>query len=534
MSPIRTLAAAQLRADLRNPSTGRRAGGRIVMTFVAYAISGGVLALALGDVPPQQMLFVAGSFGMLLAAFGVVGSYDDLMGRPKDNAWLATLPATEAQHYAARLLGIAAYVALMALGVALPVGVRAAWSSGPLAGVLLGLIIGAGMVWTSALCVASLWGVTLSVPSRVLRPALSALRTLLVGALFIGYQWIGTEPEAEHAPWWPGAWLADALAGRPSTGLLGLVLSGGALLVALGAVFPRRYFRLLDRLAHGVHEVERRGRAGRRLGRAEQALLPPGPARGAYGFAVAAMHDDRLVAGRLWPAALLPVGFVLFGWLSGGLVSLFDHSAAAVFTEPATALHVSVLVVLLFCAQTLVQTLQHSDHAAAAWIFQTLPAVRPRALQVGAQTALAVRVLLPMHVVMAALLVPQMPPADAFLHALFWLAVTVVATRLFALAYRTPPFSRHGERFGAGARLLPLFVSVPGALLALGVQTFAFTTRPRALAVSLALLLAVDLTGRWTTRRRTRPSSARPTAGPAAPLHSAEKPAQSRDPVVAS
>lgn len=523
MSPVRTLARAQLRADLRHPTTGRRAGGRLAMTLLAYGVSGGVLALALGNATLDNALFVAGSFGMVLAAFGIVGSYDDLMGRPKDNAWLATLPASEAQHYAARLVGISGYVLLMALGVAVPVALRVGLSHGAGAGAALGAVVGAGVAWTAGLCLVAMWGATLALPPRVLRPALTSIRTLLVGALVVGYQWIGTEPMAAHAAWWPGAWLADTLAGRPSTGRLLLIVSGGALVLALGGLFPRRYFRLLDRLSHSQSDAARRGRAGRRLLPFERRLAPPGPARAAYGFAVAAMSDDRLVAGRLWPAALLPLGFVLFGWMAGGLGSLFVFDPRSVLTEPAVALHLSVLVVLLFCAQTLVQALQYSDHAAAAWIYETLPWVRPRALQVGAHLALAVRVLVPLGVALWALLALQMPALDAALHALYWTTVAVVATRVHALAYRTPPFARHSERFGAGVRLAPLLVSIPAALVALGVQVVAFETRPRALAVCLGLLVAADLAGRFVVRgarpvgHRAPSASARPVLTTAQP-----------------
>jgi len=518
VSPVRTLATAQFQADLRHPGTGRRAGGRLAMTLFAYAVSGTVLALALGGAPPEDALFVAGSFGMVLAAFGIVGSYDDLMGRPKDNAWLATLPATEAQHYAARLIGISGYVALMAVGVALPVALRSGVAHGPALGAAIGLVVGAGVAWTAALCLAALWGVTLAIPPRVLRPALTVARTLLVGALVIGYQWIGSEPTATRAAWWPGAWLADVLSGRPSTGVLALLLSGAAMGAALGVLFPHRYFRLLDRLAHGQADAERRGRGDRRLLAAEMRLAPPGPARAAYGFAVAAMSDDRVVAGRLWPAALLPLGFVLFGWMAGGLGSLVGQDPMSVITDPDTSLHLSILVVLLFAAQTLVQTMQQSDHATAAWVFGTLPHVRPRALQMGAQAALAIRVLAPLSVAMWAVLALQMPALDAALHALFWLAVVTLSTRLHALAYRTPPFSRHSERFGAGARLTPLFVSIPGALLALIVQTMAFQSRPRALAVSLGLLVGADLLGRLVVRGVRRAPAASPPATDAPPV----------------
>ena len=502
MSPIRTLALAQLRADLRDPRTGRRAGGRIGMTLVAYGVSGVVLAFALGGAAPAGVLFVAGSFGMVLAAFGVVGSYDDLMGRPKDNAWLTTLPASQEQHYTARLLGIAGYVALMAIGVATPVGLRTALAEGATMGLAVGVVVGAGIAWTSALCLVALWGVTLALPPPLIRTAVGAARTLLIGALVIGYQWVGSAGDAPDSPWWPGAWLADVLGGRPTLGLGLLAGSGAAMVFLLGVTFPRRYFRILDRLAHGAMHAEQRGRGDRTLMAVERALAPAGPARAAYGFSVAAMADDRLIRGRLWPSALLPLVFVLFGWIAGGLGNLFVHDPMTILIDPATSLHLSVLIVLLFSTHTLVQTLQFSDHAAASWVFETLPEVRPRALQMGAQEALLVRVLMPLHVVMWGLLSLQMPAGDAALHALFWFTVAAVATRLYALAYRTPPFSRFSDRFGAGAKITPLLVSVPSALLAVGVQVLAFQSRPRALAVSLGLLLTAEVLARLVMTRR--------------------------------
>ncbi|MEM6327927.1 MAG: hypothetical protein AAF791_12480, partial [Bacteroidota bacterium] len=244
MSPIRLLASAQLRADVRDPRTGRPGAGRVAMTLLAYGFSGLVLAISLGDAAPEQAVFVAASFGVVLAAFGVVGSYDELMGRPKENAWLSTLPATERQHYAARLLGIAAYVGMMAVSIAVPVGVRTGIAHGATAGTEVGVLVGSGVIWTAALSLAVLWSVTLLLPPRVLQPALSASRTLLVAVLVLGYQWIGADPEAANAPWWPAAWLADGLTGRATLGLALLLGAMGGLLAVFAAAFPSRYFRL--------------------------------------------------------------------------------------------------------------------------------------------------------------------------------------------------------------------------------------------------------------------------------------------------
>lgn len=487
-------------------------------TALAYGFSGLVLALSLGDAPPDQVTFVAASFGIVLAAFGVVGSYDELMGRPKENAWLATLPASEGEHYAARLLGIGVYVVLMSASVALPVGVRTGLAHGAGAGAAVGAGVVGAVAWTSLMALGVLWALTLALPQRALRLALSATRTLLIAALVLGFQVIGATTNALAAPWWPGAWLADALFGRSTWGLAVLLATVGALAVAFAGVFPSRYFRLLQRLADGARQQETRGRADRRLSRPERWLARSGPVRAAYGFAVAAFSDDRLVRGRLWPSALLPIGFAVFGWLSGGLGSLFVFGPAdpltrmlVILQSPETQLHLSVLVVLLFAAQALVQTLQFSDHAEAAWVFGTFPEARPRLAQLGAQKALVARVLLPLHVGLAVVLTLAMPAADALLHAAFWFAVVALVTRLYALVPRTPPFSRRSDRFSASARFLPLIVSIPSGVAVLALQAAAFVSPLRAALVTASLLgvsaLLAEAVVRW-PRRASRPAAA--------------------------
>ena len=120
----------------------------------------------------------------------------------------------------------------------------------------------------------------------------------------------------------------------------------------------------------------------------------------------------------------------------------------------------------------------------------------------GAQQALAVRVLAPLHVVIAVVLAFQMPALDAAIHALFWFAVCVVVTRLYALSYRTPPFSRQSSAFNAGARFGPLLVSIPISLAVLVLQAFTFTSRPTAVVVSVGLLIASDAVGRLAVQVR--------------------------------
>ena len=509
MSPVRTLAVAQLRADLRHPRSGSRGASRVVTTALAYAVSGIVLALSLGDAQPEQIVLVGGSFGIVLAAFGVVGSYDELMGRPKENAWLTTLPASERQHYAARLLGIVGYVLLMAVSVSIPIGIRSTLTHGLPVSLGITSLVALGIIWMSAVCVGTLWALTLTLPLTTLRPVLGTARTLLVGGIVIGYQWLGTSPEAAASPWWPGAWLVDVAAGRSTVGLAILIGSTVLLAWAFTRLFADQYFQLLRKLESEAYESKNE-RETRRLSGYERALTRTGPSRAAYGFAVAAITSDRLVRGRVWPAALLPLGFAGFGWLAGGLGSLLVYGSENAILFQETQLHLSMLVVLVFCAHALIQTLQFSDHSEAAWVFGTLPEVRTRRLQMGAQSALIVRVLFPLHLALWAILMFQMPFVDSALHALFWFAFIMLVTRCLALLYRTPPFSRRSDRFSAASRFVPLLISAPIGILALFLQMATFTSVPMALAVSGALLGVSFLLGsaaRWLDRRATRAPS---------------------------
>lgn len=526
MTLILALASAQLRADLRHPKSGKRSAGRLATTALAYGFSGLILALSLGNAPPENVLFVSASFGIVLASFGVVGSYDELMGRPKENAWLATLPASEREHYVARLLGIAVFVGLMAVSVATPVGVRMAVSHGASLGFTVAVGIVGAVAWTSGLALSVLWALTLVLPQNVLRPTLSLTRTVLIASLVLGFQLIGASSDFVGASWWPGAWFADAFLGQSTWGLAVLLATVGTMLALLGAAFPHRYFQILRRLDDGSRQEEQRGRGGRYLEAPERLLARPGPIRAAYGFAVAAFDDDRLVRGRLWPAALLPIGFVVFGWMSNGLDTLLvgDRPAALavldVLSQPETQMHLSILIVLLFCAQSLMQSLQISDSAEASWVFESLPDVRPRVVQLGAQKALLARVVFPLHVALAVILALPMPPLDGVLHALYWFALVALTTRIYAVSYRDFPFSRRGDRFSMSGRLIPFFVSIPVGLGALLLQAATFTSPLRALGVSLTLLAVAALIAeaviRWPQRRPASTSRPSPVKAPVA------------------
>jgi hypothetical protein len=505
---VRALVEAQLRLDLRHPKTGALRSSRALLTVISYGVSALVLALSLQPhaADTTTVLFVALSFACVLAAFAVVGSYDDLMGRPSEHAWALTLPAAEVTHYVARLVNVGLFVAVMGVSTALPLAGLAWVASGAVTGLAVGALIVGTMFGVALVVLAVMWGLTLLLSHRVLKHALTAVRAGLVGALVLGYQWVGTQDVLVPASgWWPprwiidGLWLADGVNGAS----LGLLALGLGLATCFVVVFPSCYFALLHRTAEGEERQADLRHRGHAPNRAERLFVRRPESRAAFGLAVAALRSDRLVRGRVWPAALLALVFAAFGWWTNGLGTLFVYGAESVLVNPSVQMHLSVLVVLLFSAQTLVQSVQFSAHDAAAWLYDTLPIESKRELQVGAQSALLFRVLLPLHIALALLLATSMPLGHAALHAGFWLAACALITRIQALFYRQAPFSRPSDRFSMAERFVPLFLSIPAALALLLLQTITFASIPNAVLTLIGLALVHHALGRLPTMRRT-------------------------------
>ena len=478
---VRTLVGAQSRLDLRHPKTGKVRTSRVMLTVVSYLFSSIILALSLrnqaGDT--EVVLFVGLSFAVVLSAFAIVGSYDDLMGRPKDHAWALTLPASEPTQYVARLFNIVAFVFVMCISTALPL-VWLIWrASGAGTAIAAGTLLVYGMLGVTFVVLAVIWALTLVLPYRVFKPVIAAARALLVGALVLGYQWITTQPDlTSDAFWWPPQWLITGLWSAQSiNGATVLIIVIGVMLAFLyGAYFYRHYFTILQRIAVGEHQESGRKHASVAPYGWERFFVRAPETRAAFGFAVAALRGDRLVRGRTWPAALLAFVFATFGWWMGGLGDTFVYGVENVLSEPDIQMHLSVLVILLFSSQTMMQAIQFSDNDEAAWVFDSLPLRSGRPLQLGVQQALLFRILLPLHAALALLLTFEMPLGHAVLHAGYWFVACALITRLQALSRKKPPFSRRSDRFSMSERFIPLVLALPTALAFLLLQILAFVS----------------------------------------------------------
>lgn len=506
---VRTLVLSQLRLDLRHPRTGERRSSRALLTPLSYAFSSLILVLALADrgASAAEVLFAGSSFAAILAAFAIAGSYDELMGRPRDHAHVLTLPASEQTLYAARLLNVLIFGLVVALSAALPLGGLALLHHGTAGAVVVSAAVIGTMLVVMLSVLAAIWLITLAAPLKVQRPALAGARALLVAALVIGYQLVATQPAiVVEARWWIGFWVMEAGLAPSAASVAPFGALGLALLLLFGLAFPSRYLLLLERTAASE---ALRGSGRRRLAaptRLESLGRLPAEVRAGFGLAAAAIRSDRLVRGRLWPAVLLAGLFGLFGWWSGGLGSLLEHGVAGIFTEASLKMHLSVLTVLLFASQSAIQALQVSDRSEAGWTFAVLPARNGRALQLGAQRALLWRVLLPLHAVLALLLSVSMPPAHALLHAAFWFAGCALMTRLYALSRREPPLTKRSDQFSAGERFVPLLLAVPAAISLLILQGLTFSLPASALLLVVGLLVVHSALGQLVDAPRQAPS----------------------------
>lgn len=513
----RALVASQLRLDLRHPKSGATQTSRAVLTVSSYFFSSLVLALSLAErgAGMSEILFAGLSFSAVLAAFGVAGSYDDLMGRPRDHARMLTYPVSQSTLYVARLINVGMFGVMMSVSAALPLAGAAWLMHGAPAGLLAGALLTAMMLGVTFAVLGGVWLLTLAAPLRIQRVALSATRAALIGALVLGYQWVATQPTlVAEAPWWPAHWFITAFVYGAPTGWAALAIAGALLAAGYAVLFPRFFVRVLQRTA-AAEELRQPGIRGSQAPTlAERWAVTSAEARAAFGITVAALRGDRLVRGRVWPAAMLALVFAAFGWWAGGLGDLFAVGAHNVLIEPSIQMHLSVLTILLFAAQAAMQGVQISDHPEAAWAFDILPIRNGRLLQVGAQQAVLFRILVPMHVVLAVMLAFSMPVLHAMLHAGFWLASCAVITRLQAVSRNRVPLSRRSDRFSAGERFVPLLLAIPMALVMLILQGLTFTQPASAALLILGLFVFHAALARLAEGRSARGVPSMPARAP--------------------
>lgn len=482
LSQALTLFNAQLRLDLRNPQTGDSQSSRLILAVISFAASAVVLALALvaQDASLAQFSTISLAFGFVLAAFGITGSYDDLMGRPREHTRSLSFPVSLKTHYVARVLSILFFGVVMAVSAAIPLSVIGTFHLNGMHAILLGIQVFAAMMITSMASLAIIWGLILNVPARIHKLILSIVRAVLIAIIVIGYQLVSTQPTISiETTSSQTAWLANT----------GLTLLALALVIIYTFVFPKRYDRLLQHTAALTALSGDQTLTIEAPSRWEKWAVRSGELRAAFGISVAAFRSDRLVRGRVMPAAFLAFIFALFGWWVDGLGDLFLFGVHELLTDPALHMHLSVMTILLFSSQVAMQGIRISDNPEAAWIYGSSHSPDAQLMQLGAQKALLFRILGPLHIAIGLLLAFSMPVVHAVAHSVFWFLGCALITRLQMMIRPRFPLSQRSDHFSAGQRFLPLLLAVPASIILISLQIATFTSVPSAFILLAGLVV---------------------------------------------
>ncbi|MDP6538950.1 MAG: hypothetical protein QF903_06725 [Planctomycetota bacterium] len=472
-------------------------GGPPLGALVAHgALTAGACLILRDQLSPYAYALLTLTLAAGLLCTSLLGEFGSLLRDDPAGEWARSLPATELEQRLARSLAVLVMVALLTAGCVLPallfsppsldLAARASLAAAMLAQALL---LSAGLLALQSALGERAEGALVAVQSALV--ALAAAGTM--AALRLG-AWLRTL-ELEGTPWprWldaaPPAWFAgwvgvapDA-ADLPPTHLVGaLAALAVALLCALPAA-PAPRGRPTATLAARLLEPLRRA-AARFWVRSSE--------RGAFDLVFAGLPLERDFVLRTYPMIGIPLAFLLIGARAESGAEREGLLTLLLFTPAA---YLPVLLAQLPATAT----------PRARWLLDCAPIGRA-ALRGGALKAVAVRFLVPLHALLAALavalgegtLAARLAPAGAL--------VSLLALRLlYPRIVSAPPLSTAAEDLAVNHDWMGLVLTLVVVLVLVSVAATALvTTFPRALAFTAALIaleMALD-------RRRPSPRAA--------------------------
>lgn len=452
-----------------------------------------VAGLVRDDLGPFSYALVALTLSLALGTLPLLGELAPLLRSDPAAEWVGALPVRPREVRAARTLALACVAGGIAAAVVLPAAVLASGFSVA----ERALLTGAGVAQAWAAAAALLW------VQKVLGERGEALLTLVQAALLVlvlvgliaGLRELPTLAQiAAPTPAMlalPSAWFAALFAALDSGEVAhaatrtALICAGGATLAAaltfLLAPFPPAPRARPTRSALGVLLAPARRLAERVWVRRDE--------RATFLLVYEALPAERDFAVRTWPLVALPLGFLFLG------------------ADPATDEGRGLWVLLLFAPVAYLPfILMHvpvTATPAARWLVDAAP-LDPAVELNGARKALAVRVLLPLHLGLGLLAAAQVSPAFSATLTPAAAAFGLLALRLVYRAPQRPPLSTPPDAL-AGA----YSEGVAGTVMTVGIVAsacglIAWQTLPGpaagALVLALALVLEATLQRRSTAR----------------------------------
>lgn len=376
---------------LRARIASQREGGLLpAAPILMLGFVSAVMCLLVRDMTtPFAYALIALTVNAALIATPLLGDFGSLLTADETGDWLRALPVRPIEIHAARALHLLLALAVLSTGGLAPAALLAPEGVG---------WIGKATLFAAGITQSLFIAAALLIAQTALRERAHALLVALQTALFVtvlvgsvaGLEFVATMREwsgpgaTERLAWFPPAWFAAQL----SDDELSIGWSIAAWAAGVGALVA-----LLGIPAPGAPS----GRAGSTL---LGAVLTPlrklaarawvrGRERATFEFVFDALAKEREFVLRAYPLLAVPLGFLVLGAREGDAASKEGLLALLFFIPGAYA-------------PLLVAHTPGTGSPRARWILDTAPATRAE-LENGAIKAVAIRFLLPLYFVLAAL-----------------------------------------------------------------------------------------------------------------------------------
>lgn len=460
-----------------------------IAALLLLASASGTLALLVADSLPAHaygLFTLAGS--ACLVSVPLLGEFGGLLLADETGDWIEAQPTSPLELRLARLVHLAAVLAVLTLGSILPATLL---PQAPLdaVGRLLLPLLALAQAWTLAAAL-------LLLPILLGRFApgwLVLLQTLLLGGLVVGgvagLRWVPELAPMDHPdalPFLarlllPPAWFAGPLADSPGLSILpSLLIPPCAIAALLWVPAPRLR----------------------------------GPRRGAGALLGRALHPARVLARRIWVRdderasfellyELLPrePDFVLRAYPLLGIPLAFLILGAQGEGRTAEGL----LAILLFTPATylpvLLNQLPGTSSPRARWMIDLGP-TSPQAFHNGARKAVFVRFILPLYAVLIAFAAAR----GGWLQALYLgLPACLFSLAILGMIWKSyvidPPLTLAPDEIGVRRQMFDGMLGLAMGTTLVGVVALRFLTTPTSAGIAVLALLAVEYSGDLGRRR---------------------------------
>ncbi|MDH7514960.1 MAG: hypothetical protein QHI48_03660 [Bacteroidota bacterium] len=467
---LRALVSLSVKLHTRGRA-GRTRYGRILSVAVSYGLASFYLSWTLSRNFHEPSFVAIGTIvTMYLACYTVLTSYSILFLDPEERRILHLFPISRRTILSSRIVNLFLFALLLSAPFVIPLAVFHFLYSGSAAhAVAFFVVLTASFLWATA-------GSLIIYNSLILRFVSSSRLLALVQSAFVflllffyqglpsfatAYQWWEGFLASKAAPLSPAHWFVAVYAewtGRLSLPA-GRLLMVQAVITSLFLILlaRSRWLLLPDIALSPDMPVAGPSTPATGPGLLDRLPIRKAETRAGYELFNRLIARDRTLRFQVIPILMMPLAVAVYGLLTGGLASPF---MGRIFS-PESKVHIPILVFFLFASRHIDQTVLKALQPSSVWL---LRAQTHRALidyARGVRRAVVTRLLLPQALLLAAVFIAVMPPAEAVLQAGFLLSTARFQTSLLTYLRPRIPFSAVETHLDTIHRFSQLFVILP-------------------------------------------------------------------------